>query len=160
MNDYKKYLDDGIYEFQCGKYNEAIENINKSIELKNDWEIPYFYRAASYQALENHDEAILDYTKSLQINDKLTDAYYNRARILLSRKDIENPNITRAISDLEKALELDPNFVEALYAMGAALKKVEKYQESLKYLDRAIELQPDFIHAKALKNLIIQKYLK
>ncbi|MBO5738156.1 tetratricopeptide repeat protein [bacterium] len=160
MNDYKKYLDDGIYEFQCGKYNEAIENINKSIELKNDWEIPYFYRAASYQALENYDEAILDYTKSLQINDKLTDAYYNRARILLSRKDIENPDITRAISDLEKALELDPNFVEALYAMGAALKKVEKYQESLKYLDRAIKLQPDFIHAKALKNLILQKYLK
>ena len=160
MNDYKKYLDDGIYEFQCGKYNEAIENINKSIELKNDWEIPYFYRAASYQALENYDEAILDYTKSLQINDKLTDAYYNRARILLSRKDIENPDITRAISDLENALELDPNFVEALYAMGAALKKVEKYQESLKYLDKAIELQPDFIHAKALKNLILQKYLK
>jgi tetratricopeptide (TPR) repeat protein len=160
MNDYKKYLDDGIYEFQHGKYNEAIENINKSIELKNDWEIPYFYRAASYQALENYDEAILDYTKSLQINDKLTDAYYNRARILLSRKDIENPNITRAILDLEKALELDPNFIEALYAMGAALKKMEKYQESLKYLDRAIELQPDFIHAKALKNLILQKYLK
>lgn len=160
MNDYKKYLDDGIYEFQCGKYNEAIENINKSIELKNDWEISYFYRAASYQALENYDEAILDYTKSLQINDKLTDAYYNRARILLSRKDIENPDITRAISDLEKALELDSNFVEALYAMGAALKKVEKYQESLKYLDKAIELQPDFIHAKALKNLILQKYLK
>ena len=160
MNDYKKYLDDGIYEFQCGKYNEAIENINKSIELKNDWEIPSFYRAASYQALENYDEAILDYTKSLQINDKLTDAYYNRARILLSRKDIENPTITRAILDLEKALELDPNFVEALYAMGAALKKVEKYQESLKYLDKAIELQPDFIHAKALKNLILQKYLK
>ena len=160
MNDYKKYLDDGIYEFQHGKYNEAIENINKSIELKNDWEIPYFYRAASYQALENYDEAILDYTKSLQINDKLTDAYYNRARILLSRKDIENPNITKAILDLEKALELDPNFIEALYAMGAALKKMEKYQESLKYLDRAIELQPDFIHAKALKNLILQKYLK
>jgi tetratricopeptide (TPR) repeat protein len=159
MNDYKKYLDDGIYEFQCGKYNEAIENINKSIELKNDWEIPYFYRAASYQALENYDEAILDYTKSLQINDKLTDAYYNRARILLSRKDIENPNITRAILDLEKALELDPNFIEALYAMGAALKKMEKYQESLKYLDRAIELQPDFIHAKALQKLILTKYL-
>ena len=43
--------------------------------------------------------------------------------------------------------------------MAAALKKVEKYQECIEYLDRALELEPDFIHAKALKKLILQKYL-
>ncbi len=159
MNDYKKYLDEGIYDFQCGKFNDAIEKINKSLEIKNDWDIPYFYRAAAFHALENYNEAILDYTKAIQINDKMTDAYYNRAKILLSRKDIENPDIKRAISDLEKALELDPNFVEALYALAAAQKKIGEYQECLKHLDKAIELQPDFIHAKALKKLIIQKYM-
>ena len=89
----------------------------------------------------------------------MTDAYYNRAKILLSRKDIENPDINRAISDLEKALELDPNFIDALYAMAAALKKQGKYQECLSYLDRVLKLQPDFIYAKALKKLILQKYI-
>ena len=120
MNDYKYYLDYGIYDFQCGKYTDAIEKINKSLELKKDWEIPYFYRGASNQVLENFDEAILDYTKALEFNDTMVDAYFNRAKILLSRKDIENPDINRAISDLEKALALDPNFVDALYAMAAA----------------------------------------
>ena len=155
MNDYKYYLDNGIYDFQCGKYADAIDNINKSLELKNDWEIPYFYRGVANQALENLDEAILDYTKAIEFNNKMTDAYYNRAKILLSRKDIENPDINRAISDLEKALEQDPNFTDALYAMAAALKKQEKYQECLSYLDRVLELQPDFIYAKALKKLIL-----
>ena len=159
MNDYKEYLDNGIYDFQCGKYQDAIEKFNQSLELKKDWEIPYFYRGAANQALENFDEAILDYTKALEYNDRMTDAYYNRAKILLSRKDIENPDVSRAVSDLEKALELDPNFAEALYAMAAALKKQEKYNECLSYLDRVLELQPDFIHAKALKKLILQKYL-
>lgn len=159
MKDYKYYLDEAVYDFNCGKYSDAIEKLNQSLELKKDWEIPYFYRAASYQALENFDEAILDYTKALQFNDKMTDAYYNRAKILLSRKDIENPNIMKAITDLEKALELDPNFVDALYAMAAAQKKLENFQECLKYLDRVLELQPDFIYAKALKKLILQKYL-
>lgn len=159
MNDYKYYLDDGIYDFQCGKYADAIEKINKSIEMKSDWEIPFFYRGAANQALENFDEAILDYTKALVFNNKMVDAYYNRAKILLSRKDIENPDITRAISDLGKAIELDPKFVDALYAMAAALKKEERYQECLNYLEKVLELQPDFIHARALKKLILQKYL-
>ena len=124
-NDYKYYLDNGIFDIQNGRFGDGIENINKSLELKNDWEIPYFYRAVANQALENFDDAILDYTKALQLNDKMVDAYYNRAKILLSRKDIENPDINRAVTDLEKALELDPNFVEALYAMAAAQKKLE-----------------------------------
>lgn len=160
MNDYKYYLDYGIFDIQDGKYQNAIDKINKSLELKDDWEIPYFYRGVANQALENLDEAILDYTKAIQLNDKMTDAYYNRAKILLSRKDIENPNIERAASDLEKALELDPNFVNALYAMGAAQKKLENYHKALEYLNRAVELQPDFIHAKALQKLILTKYIE
>lgn len=160
MNDYKYYLDNGIYDIQSGKYSEALDKINKSLEMKNDWEIPYFYRAVANQALENYDDAILDYTKAIQMNEKMTDAYYNRAKILLSRKDIENPDLKRAISDLEKAIELDPKFTDALYAMGAAQKKVENYHKALEYLHRAIEIQPDFVHAKALQKLILTKYLK
>ena len=159
MNDYKYYLDYAIYDFECGKYSDAILKIDQSLELKNDWEIPYFYRGAANQALENFDEAILDYTKALQFNEKMTDAYYNRAKILLERKDIENPDLNRAITDLEKALELDPNFINALFAMAAAQKKIENYSNALEYLDKVLELQPDFIHARALKKLILNKYL-
>lgn len=156
---YKTYLDNGIYDIQDGKYQSALENINKSLELKNDWEIPYFYRAVAYQALEDFDEAMLDYTKALQLNPKMTDAYYNRARITLTRKDIENPDIFGAVKDLEKAIELDENFIDALYAMACAQKKLENYNEALEYLNRILEIEPDAINAKALKKLIEQKYM-
>ena len=129
------------------------------MDLKKDWEIPYFYRAVANQALENFDDAILDYTKALEFNPKMADAYYNRAKILLSRKDIENPDINRAVSDLEKALELDEKFLDALYAMAAAQKKLENYSLAIEYLDKLIEIEPDAIQAKALKKLIESKYL-
>ena len=122
MNDYKYYIDNGIYDIQRGAFESAIENINKSIEMKNDWEISYFYRGVAHQALENFDEAILDYTKALKINPKMADAYNNRAEIMLSRKDIENPDINKIISDFEKALELDDKFINALFGMAAAYK--------------------------------------
>jgi len=82
MNDYKYYLDNGIYDIQCGKFTDALEKINQSLDLKKDWEIPFFYRAVAHQALGNFNDAILDYTKALQFNDKMTDAYYNRAKNL------------------------------------------------------------------------------
>lgn len=159
MNDYKEYIDKGIEEINQGKFEDAIENITKSIELKNDWEISYFYRAVANQALEKWDDAMLDYTKALQINDKMTDAYYNKAKITLSRKDIANPDIKKAISDLEKALELDDKFVDALFAMAAAYKKLGDYHKSLEYLEKLLEIEPQAVNARALKKLILQKYM-
>ena len=160
MNDYKEFLDIGIFNIQQGKFKDGIENINKSLDIKSDWEIPYFYRGVANQALENFDDAILDYTKALSFNNKMTDAYYNRAYIMLTRKDIENPDYNKIIADLEQALNLDDKFIDALYAMAAAKMKIEKYSESLEYLEKLLSIQPDSINAKALKKLLLTKYIK
>ena len=156
---YKFYLDEAIDDFYKGKFDDAILKLDKSIQIKNDFEVSYFYRAACYQALEKWDMAMLDYTKAIQLNSKMADAYYNRARIILSRKDIQNPKIENAVSDLEIALSLDEKFIDALFAMAAAKKKQGKYNEAISYLDKLLEIEPDAINAKALKKLLIQKYI-
>ena len=109
--------------------------------------------------MEEFDEAMLDYTKAIQLDEKMTDAYYNRARIILSRKDLDNPKVENAVKDLEKALELDPQFIDALYAMAAAKKKLGDYHAALVYIERLLQIEPDAIWAKALKKLILQKYI-
>ena len=159
MNNYKIYTDEGIELLYKGEYRFALEKFNKSIELKNDWDISYFYRAAAHQALEEYDEAMIDYSKAISINPKMTDAYYNKAYIALSRKDITNPDIKKAIKDLEKALELDDKFVDALFAMAAAYKKLEDYHKALEYLEKLLQIEPNASQANALKKLILQKYI-
>lgn len=160
MTDYKEHIDEGIYNIQIGRYEDAIKSISKSIELKNDWEISYFYRGVANQALEYYDDAMMDYTKAIQLNNKMTDAYYNRARIILTRKDIETPDYNKAVSDLEKALEQDEKFIDALYAIAVAHKNLGNYTDSVKYLDKLLEIEPQAINAKALKTLLIRKYIK
>ena len=160
MPDYKTFLDKGIDEINAGKFRDGIKNINKSLELKNDWEIPYIFRGVANHALGQYDEATLDYTKALQFNKKMTDAYYNRARIILTRKDTENPNIKQAVEDLEKALELDEKFIDAMYALAAAHKKLGNYHEALKHLDNLLAIEPEAVNARALKKLLLQKYIK
>jgi tetratricopeptide (TPR) repeat protein len=159
MSEYKTNLDNGIHALNDGKLEDALEFINKSIELKNDWEISYFYRGVVNQALQNYDDAMLDYTKSTQLNPNMTDAYYNKAQITLSRKDIDSPNIEQAIKDLEKALELDEKFIDALFGMACAYKKLGDYHKSLEYLEKLLVIEPKAIHANALKKLILQKYI-
>lgn len=159
MTDYKKYTDEAIGLLYKGEYNKSIEMFDKSIDLKSDWEISYFYRAAAHQALEKFDDAMLDYSKAISINPKMTDAYYNKAQITLSRKDIPNPDINKAVEDLKKALELDPKFIDALFAMAAAYKKLGDYHKSLEYLERLLQIEPQAIQANALKKLILQKYI-
>ena len=45
MTTYNEYLDKGIEELRTGDLNIALDNMNKSIELRNDWDISYFYRS-------------------------------------------------------------------------------------------------------------------
>lgn len=159
MTDYKSLLDDGIFDIRNGRFEDAVQKINQSIELKRDWEISYFYRAVAYQALGEFNDALLDYTKAIQLNPRMTDAYYNRAYINLTRKDIQNPDLQKTVEDLNKALELDPKFIDALYAMAAAQKKLGNYHTALEYLEKLIQIEPDAVNAKALKKLILQKYI-
>ena len=156
---YKEYLDEGIFCFQNAEYNKAIELINQSIQLKNDFEISYFYRAACHHALNKLDEAMLDYTKSIKLNPKMTDAYYNRAKIILEKNNSSEKEILKAVDDLNCALSLDEKFIDALFALAAAKKKLKDYHGALESLEKLLTIEPNALHAKALKKLILQKYI-
>ena len=71
MNDYKHFLDNGIFDIQDGKYSDAIEKITQSLNLKNDWEIPYFYRGVAHHALSKFDDGKPDFLKRFREKFKM-----------------------------------------------------------------------------------------
>ena len=79
-NNYKKLIDDGIYELNNGNVEHAIELISKSIELKNDWEISYFYRAVAFHSIQKFDEAIKNITPSMVVFEYLDVASVEKVR--------------------------------------------------------------------------------
>jgi tetratricopeptide (TPR) repeat protein len=58
-------------------------------------------------------EAIVDYTKSIEINPKYPQAFNNRAYTYMRMQ-----NYKAALADLNKALELDPDYINALMNRG------------------------------------------
>ena len=58
--------------------------------------------------------------------------------------------MTKRLASLDRALALRPDYPDALYNRGNALKPLKRYEEALASYDRAIALQPN--HADAHNN--------
>jgi len=59
------------------KYNESIEIFNKVLKITPDNATVYYYRAMSFDALNNYQKAIADYKSTLKYAPDMVIAYYS-----------------------------------------------------------------------------------
>ncbi len=157
---YKFYLDKGISETNEGKFDEALHSLNQAAAINPGEAMPYFSMAIVFHHLGELESAYANYTKAIELNHKMIDAYFNRAQVLLADKEADEDKLKSAISDFDKALEFDSKFIDALYYKAVVLKKLEQYEEAIKTLDKVLAIDPKAVYSNALKKLILQKYLK
>jgi tetratricopeptide (TPR) repeat protein len=70
----------GLDYLNEGKYSDAIEEFTKNLN-SDDKEVlseAYFNRGSAYDQLKQYENAINDYSKSIEINQEFAKAYYNR----------------------------------------------------------------------------------
>lgn len=158
-NDYKYYTNLGISKTNEQKFDEALDALDKAIELNSDYALAYFSKAIVFHNLNKLHAAYENYTKAIEKNHKMTDAYFNRAQAVLAYEKPDEKELKSALNDLEKAIELDEKFVDAYYYAAVVKKKLEDYKGAVKLLDKALEIEPDAVYSKALKKLILQKYM-
>lgn len=131
-----------------GKYDEALtilsntqpqdENDSKQLMLAS---IEILNKAKRYQ------EARLQLDESIRLNPEDIDLLY--ARSLLSNK---LNDFKRTENDLKTILQLAPNHVDALNALGYILiTQNARHQEALRYLGQALKLSPN--NAQVLDSL-------
>lgn len=150
----KFYLSMGISEINAGKFEEGIHNMDETLKFNPVSDLAYFYKGIAYHNLGRLDEAKNCYTVAISLNKNMIDAYFNRGQILFQ----DNPK--QALDDFVSAVALDPKFLDAYYSIAAIQKNLGQYEDAVKNLDKIIELEPNAVNAKALKKLILTKYLK
>lgn len=150
----KFYLSLGISNVHSGDFCDAIKNFDEVLVFNKNSALAYFYKGIAYHSLAKTDEAYENYTKAIELDKNMVDAYFNRGQLLV------NTNPKSALDDFVSAVALDSKFIDAYYAIAAIQKKLGMYKEAVDNLDKIIELEPQAVNAKALKKLILQKYLK
>ncbi len=111
-----------INQFQAAQgTNVALKNANVLADLNHalslDPNNPYllYNRATLYAQREEYDKAIKDYTRAIQYEGNLAEAYFNRGLCAIYKKQI-----AAGISDLSKAGEL------GIYTAYSIIKKYRK----------------------------------
>ncbi|MHA7733546.1 tetratricopeptide repeat protein [Nitrosopumilus sp. S6] len=84
------------------KFDEALEYLEKIIELDQNNTFAYNNKGAILIEQENYDESIIVLNKSLEINGNNTEAWNNKGLAYSKKLDLEN-----ALSSFYKAIKID-----------------------------------------------------
>lgn len=122
-------------------YAGAIEDYNKAIELDNECEQAYFDRALCKLELKDYKGAIEDYNFLAQRNDfeGLPDVYYFRSCCYSSLE-----NHTKALNDLNKAIELNTECAVYHLVLAGLYQFKEEFDKALVHYERANELDSSY----------------
>ncbi len=157
--DYKYYLNLGITETNNGNFDVALEALDKAIELESGSAVAYFSKAIALHNKKELESAYENYSKAIELNSKMIDAYYNRAQTVLLKEQQTSEELKSALKDLERAVELDDKFLDAHYYSAVIKKKLADYEGAIASLDKVLSIDPLAVYSRALKKLILQKYL-
>ncbi len=121
-----------------GRYDEALADFNRAIELNPDRARVIADRGETYQALRRFDEALADFARAIELDPDRDWVIADRGETyrLAGRFD-------EALADFARALELDPDDGWAIAHRGQTYQALRRYDEALADFNRAIELDPD-----------------
>ena len=128
------YCNRGVAWAAKGNTDNAIADYTKAIEINPNYSEAYYNRAASWAAKGNYGRAIADYTKDIESNpvyskiseknvsgyndiiQRFSEVHFNRGLIFNAKG-----NYDPAISDFEKAIEINPLSAEAYFELSKIL---------------------------------------
>lgn len=143
-----------------------INKLSKIIEQNPDSAEAYFNRGVEYYSRDDFLNAYNDFTEAIVLNPDYAEAYCFRAscyrkndknygelknnlvKITDELNEYEdNINYDRAIADLNKSLEINPDYEAAYFSRGCFYMKAERFYEAIGDFTKVIEYQPDNYHA-------------
>jgi Flp pilus assembly protein TadD len=119
--DVKAYVDRGLAALEAGRFDQALQDFNRALNLKPNDASLYDFRGVAYRGKGLDDQAMKDFNQALQLDPKYAKAYRNRAMVYY-----DNSEFDKALGDLEKAqtlgYQVDQDFLR-LVRRKAAEKK-------------------------------------
>ena len=109
----------------------------------------YYLRAKEYAWLGRYRDAVVDYSKAIEIDPANPEIYFLRAAVrsrfnsmVGGTAEVTAEVIAEVIADYSNAIALDPEYKAAYINRGSAFLKSRRYKLAVSDLQRVLELDP------------------
>ncbi|MCI4671508.1 MAG: tetratricopeptide repeat protein [Bacteroidia bacterium] len=133
----RSYFQIGYLNYLKGNFEMALDYFYKAIEVNPEYKSARHFRAACFFYMDKKEDAIRDYTYILYAHPEDEIALINRGLSQISMGEWEN-----ALTDIEKAIEIDSASSQAWYFKGLALLTGKKHDSAIDALSKAIRIDP------------------
>lgn len=130
------------------RYPEALASIEKAVALNPKDFLVRVYQGILLQAQERYQEAIVAYDQAIKINPHPW-AYNNRSSVRAKLGDKEG-----ALADVNKALEIDPDYAESYLQRSYIRSEWEDREGALADVNKALEIAPNYADAYYSRGLL------
>jgi tetratricopeptide (TPR) repeat protein len=73
------YIEQGFQNLEAKKYQQAIANFNKALQIDTDNPYSYLGRGVARMSLEDYQNANTDFSQAVKLNSNIAYGYYFRA---------------------------------------------------------------------------------
>jgi tetratricopeptide (TPR) repeat protein len=142
------------------KYDEAIDRINKAIEIDPQEAYAYSLRGSIYFSAKKYQQAFQDSRKAIELNPNASDALFLSGQI-----HYHLGNYYQAIKDYRKCIDIGKSMI-IFYLLGQPIEtqnsinffylgrcyhKLKDYKEAIKAYSTSIELYPTYADAYVMR---------
>ena len=129
-------------DYNNRRYNDAIDELNKSIALEDNY--LYYHELGKLRYMsKDYEGAIKAFKKACQLNANFAPSRYNLGLSLVKVNKID-----QGLSCYKQAVAINPNYVQAHLGMARLYKQVRYYNDAIKSYKKAIEIDPKNIPAR------------
>ncbi len=138
INKLNFYVVKGVSLTKLNRYQEAVENYNKSLEFTPGDAVANLAKGIALFLSGRYNEALESYDKAIDSKPNYAFAYNNRGIVFLMLGQIEN-----ALESYDKAIEINPHYFYYL-TRGQALSVVGQNQKAIDSYNESIKLKPNY----------------
>lgn len=133
-----RIADFGLHLCVRGFYEQAAVCFERASSLLPKVMRYRYLAAIAYESAGQTSKAIDSFRRSIELEGKYPAAFSNLGNLIIDSDPIE------AHSAFEKAVELDPTDVIAVYGLARCERRSGNVERAITWLKRAIELQPTY----------------
>jgi tetratricopeptide (TPR) repeat protein len=141
----------GLENIYNGQFNQAINYMNKAIQISPNSAYCYTIRGYAYEYTGQYDLSIADYNNSIKINPFLLITYFYRANIFTC-VNCKHFDYSKAIRDFTKIIEVNDQHTDAYFNRAIAYSSIKKYEKAIIDYSKLIEIEPAYLSYSSYNN--------